>query len=146
MDVAALDARTPRPLVLTGGRGLGKTVLLSEAAVIAAEKLSWLTVPVEVRPKRPFTPQMVERLAAARDLYRQTPKGRRVRITAGKVRASVLGVGGEVSLAPSAATKAPAVPLEAALSESVLHAPSWTLRGGTREILRGIIARGLGLR
>jgi hypothetical protein len=28
----------------------------------------------------------------------------------------------------------------------VLHAPSWTLRGGTREILRGIIARGLGLR
>jgi hypothetical protein len=28
----------------------------------------------------------------------------------------------------------------------VLHSPSWTLRGGTREILRGIIARGLGLR
>jgi acyl-CoA dehydrogenase len=28
----------------------------------------------------------------------------------------------------------------------VLHAPSWTLRGGTSEILRGIIARGLGLR
>ncbi len=36
--------------------------------------------------------------------------------------------------------------LEAALAEAVLHAPSWTLRGGTREILRGIIARGLGLR
>jgi acyl-CoA dehydrogenase len=35
---------------------------------------------------------------------------------------------------------------EAALAEAVLHAPSWTLRGGTREILRGIIARGLGLR
>jgi hypothetical protein len=32
------------------------------------------------------------------------------------------------------------------LAETVLHAPSWTLRGGTREILRGIIARGLGLR
>jgi hypothetical protein len=28
----------------------------------------------------------------------------------------------------------------------VLHAPAFTLRGGTREILRGIIARGLGLR
>jgi hypothetical protein len=26
------------------------------------------------------------------------------------------------------------------------HAPSFSLRGGTREILRGIIARGLGLR
>jgi alkylation response protein AidB-like acyl-CoA dehydrogenase len=36
--------------------------------------------------------------------------------------------------------------LEAALAEAVLHAPSWTLRGGAREILRGIIARGLGLR
>jgi alkylation response protein AidB-like acyl-CoA dehydrogenase len=36
--------------------------------------------------------------------------------------------------------------LEAALAQAVLHAPSWTLRGGTREILRGIIARGLGLR
>jgi acyl-CoA dehydrogenase len=35
---------------------------------------------------------------------------------------------------------------EAALAEAVLHAPSWTLRGGTSEILRGIIARGLGLR
>ena len=36
--------------------------------------------------------------------------------------------------------------LEELLAEIVLHAPSWTLRGGTREILRGIIARGLGLR
>ena len=32
------------------------------------------------------------------------------------------------------------------LEECILYAPSWTLRGGTREILRGIIARGLGLR
>ena len=31
-------------------------------------------------------------------------------------------------------------------AEAVLNAPSITLRGGTREILRGIIARGLGLR
>ena len=33
-----------------------------------------------------------------------------------------------------------------ALNDCVLHAPSFTLRGGTREILRGMIARGLGLR
>ena len=32
------------------------------------------------------------------------------------------------------------------LYDAVLHMPSFTLRGGTREILRGIIARGLGLR
>jgi len=36
--------------------------------------------------------------------------------------------------------------LAEALDECILHAPSFTLRGGTREILRGMIARGLGLR
>ncbi len=34
----------------------------------------------------------------------------------------------------------------ATLAQTLLHAPSFTLRGGTREILRGVIARGLGLR
>lgn len=32
------------------------------------------------------------------------------------------------------------------LARAMLYAPSYTLRGGTREILRGIIAKGLGLR
>jgi len=32
------------------------------------------------------------------------------------------------------------------LAKTVLNAPTFSLRGGTREILRGIIARGLGLR
>ena len=36
--------------------------------------------------------------------------------------------------------------LVAALRYLTLVAPSFSLRGGTREILRGIIARGLGLR
>jgi acyl-CoA dehydrogenase len=35
---------------------------------------------------------------------------------------------------------------EEVLAATLLHAPSWTLRGGTPEILRSIIARGLGLR
>lgn len=34
----------------------------------------------------------------------------------------------------------------AVLAQGILTAPSFSLRGGTREILRGIIARGLGLR
>lgn len=34
----------------------------------------------------------------------------------------------------------------AVLAHTVMHAPSFSLRGGAREILRGIIARGLGLR
>jgi alkylation response protein AidB-like acyl-CoA dehydrogenase len=36
--------------------------------------------------------------------------------------------------------------LERTLGYLVQHAPSFSLRGGTREVLRGIIARGLGLR
>ena len=35
---------------------------------------------------------------------------------------------------------------EQILAEAMMAAPSFSLRGGTREILRGIIARGLGLR
>ena len=36
--------------------------------------------------------------------------------------------------------------LSQALAHVLLHAPSFTLRGGTPEILRGMISRGLGLR
>ena len=32
------------------------------------------------------------------------------------------------------------------LERALLYGPSYTIRGGTKEILRGIIARGLGLR
>ena len=37
-------------------------------------------------------------------------------------------------------------PLTRSLAQTLLAAPSFTIRGGTREILRGVIARGLGLR
>ncbi|TKT74541.1 acyl-CoA dehydrogenase [Aquamicrobium sp. LC103] len=37
-------------------------------------------------------------------------------------------------------------PFEAALATAILNAPCFSLRGGTREILKGIIARELGLR
>lgn len=37
-------------------------------------------------------------------------------------------------------------PFSETLADVLLRAPSFTLRGGTREILRGVIARGLGLR
>lgn len=36
--------------------------------------------------------------------------------------------------------------LDRLLAESFLHMPGFTLRGGTNEILRGMVARGLGLR
>ena len=37
-------------------------------------------------------------------------------------------------------------PFAAVLAHTILNAPSFSLRGGTREVLRGIIARGMGLR
>ena len=40
----------------------------------------------------------------------------------------------------------PKHPLRCCLEQTLLHSPSFTIRGGTREILRGVIARGLGLR
>ncbi len=40
----------------------------------------------------------------------------------------------------------PKHPLRSSLEQTLLHSPSFTIRGGTREILRGVIARGLGLR
>jgi alkylation response protein AidB-like acyl-CoA dehydrogenase len=46
------------------------------------------------------------------------------------------------TVADSAATQQ----LARMLAESVLHSPGFTLRGGANEILRGVIARGLGLR
>jgi alkylation response protein AidB-like acyl-CoA dehydrogenase len=44
------------------------------------------------------------------------------------------------------AGEATAVRFDEALRQVMLTAPSFTLRGGTREIMRGVIARGLGLR
>lgn len=37
-------------------------------------------------------------------------------------------------------------PFARILAQSILHAPGFTIRGGTNEILRGVVARGLGLR
>lgn len=98
LDVAALDGRTPRPLVLVGSRGVGKTVLLGEIAVVAASEHGWLTVHTEVRPGTPFTAQLLERLEAARELLAEAPPPARFRVDGATARASLLGMGGEVEL------------------------------------------------
>jgi len=118
LAIAALDARTPRPLVLTGPRGVGKTVILGEAASRAADTYAWLTAPVEVRPGRPFLPLLADRLLAIRDLYRQAKPGTRLRVTGATVRASVLGVGGEIALTRDDADRSGRPSLEAALAEA----------------------------
>lgn len=55
-----------------------------------------------------------------------------------------------VDVAAANSTVAPSVDSDDALArllaEGILHAPGFTLRGGTNEILTGVVARGLGLR
>jgi hypothetical protein len=54
------------------------------------------------------------------------------------------------ALVEAAIAADPAAPLDAELLRTTAYlsqvAPTFSLRGGTREILRGMIARGLGLR
>lgn len=38
------------------------------------------------------------------------------------------------------------LPLSSLLATALLHSPGFTLRGGTNEVLRGVVARGLGIR
>jgi acyl-CoA dehydrogenase len=58
--------------------------------------------------------------------------------------------GAVVNTASEAASVHPSVDadddLARLLAEGILHAPGFTLRGGTNEILSGVVARGLGLR
>lgn len=117
LAVAALDGRTPRPIVITGTRGVGKTVALGEAAAVAAAEQAWPTVHVEVRPGRDFTPLLSERLTAARHLLEHTTDDdrRHLVVTGGKVGASALGVGGEVEVRLERAHGAASDPLEAAV-------------------------------
>lgn len=101
LEVAAQDARTPRPLILVGPRGVGKTVTLGEIAIQAAEELSWPSVHVEAKA-RGFLPELSLRLQHARQLLEGKavtgqPR-RRARVTGGKVEAKAFGVGGAVEL------------------------------------------------
>ena len=52
IEVAALDGRTPRPTLLVGARGVGKTVLLAQAAALAGSRFGWPRVHTEMRPVR----------------------------------------------------------------------------------------------
>lgn len=98
LDVAALDGRTPRPLVLVGSRGVGKTVLLGEIATVAASRHGWLAVRVEIRPGVAFTAQLIERLDAARELLAETPEGGRFKVESVKARMAAFGASGEIAL------------------------------------------------
>ncbi len=96
VEVAALDKRMPRPTLLVGSRGVGKTVLLAEAAAIAGQRFGWPRVHVEIRPGTPFTPALVDALQRAHALLEPPPSTRSLRADGATVRAGLPGIGGEL--------------------------------------------------
>lgn len=101
LEIAAYDARTPRPLILLGPRGVGKTVTLGEIASLAAEDHAWPTVHVEART-RGFLPELTRRLKHARQLLEGDAGSEqgagRARVTGSKVEARAFGIGAGVEL------------------------------------------------
>lgn len=102
LAIAAYDGRTPRPLILVGPRGVGKTATLGEIAELAAEQHQWPTVHVEAKSGGRLLPELTARVrAAGRLLDGQQPEGsrrRRARVKGGTLEARVFGVGGEIEL------------------------------------------------
>lgn len=99
IEVAAVDGRMPRPVLLAGARGVGKTVLLSEAAAIAGSRFGWPRVHVELRPRTVFTPDLIEAIGRAYELIEQPRRKRALRAESVTVHAGLPGVGGEVQFA-----------------------------------------------
>lgn len=122
LDVAALDGRMPRPLILVGVRGVGKTVALNEISSLAAAEHSWVGVHVEVKPRTSFLPELVERLADAERLLTQTPTAGRLQLTEARVRAGAFGVGGEAGFTRASSSRPPADAVEGALAATTAAA------------------------
>lgn len=98
---------------------------------------------------------LISQLAALRQLSASVAgalsRGEPVGVAAAAVKD--LGTRYEAAVVDVAAQSSPARPaidasdeLSRLLAEGILHAPGFTLRGGTNEILSGVVARGLGLR
>jgi hypothetical protein len=99
IEVAALDRRTPRPALLAGPRGVGKTVLLGQAASIAGARFGWPRAHVEMRPDTPFTPDLLDALSRAHQLVEQPRVKRALQAESLTLRAGVPGIGGEIRFA-----------------------------------------------
>ncbi|MGH3494530.1 MAG: ATP-binding protein, partial [Sciscionella sp.] len=99
LDVAALDARTPRPVMITGTRGVGKTVVLDQARRTAALEHSWLSAAIEVQPGLPFLPTLRAAIDHVHDAYAQhRPSRGRWKLTKTTLKAGASMFGAEAEL------------------------------------------------
>jgi hypothetical protein len=99
LEIAAYDGRTPRPLILVGPRGVGKTVTLGEISALAAETHGWPTVHVEINVTGQFLGDLaagLHRAGLLLDGSDPEQRRRRIRVAGGKVEARAFGVGGEL--------------------------------------------------
>jgi hypothetical protein len=128
LEVAAIDGRTPRPLVVVGSRGLGKTVLLGEIGEIAATEHGWPTVYVEVRPDVVFTAQLIERVEAVTEALRDPARDRRFMVQTFSGKAAVAGVGAEISVVRR---NQPGAPNDLGLERALLAACTAATERGT---------------
>lgn len=118
VEVAALDGRTPRPTMIVGARGVGKTVLLAQAAAIAGSEFGWPRVHTELRGDTPFIPDLIDAIGRVRNLVEQPPSKRALKTESVTVRAGVPEIGGEVRLARAAGSAEDPTPvLRPALTE-----------------------------
>ncbi len=165
-EVVFRDARLPKDALL-GRRGDGWAQVMSELAYERSGPerfLSSFQVVVELLHRLGAAPDQasaaaIGRIAARLAVLRRMSLSVAGMLQAGQdpgLQASIvkdLGAMLEQEIPEIARTIAAVEPdlasedgLEAALAYTIQHAPSFSLRGGTREILRGIIARGIGLR
>ena len=126
LDVAALDGRTPRPVLLVGSRGVGKTVLLEHVRELAAGRHSWISAGVEVLPGRALAPVLLARLAQAKDVYEQASRrGSGWRLERATIKVTLAGSGVEAGISRIAPATAPSDDeLMTALSEVMEAATS----------------------
>jgi type II secretory pathway predicted ATPase ExeA/DNA-binding MarR family transcriptional regulator len=97
--IAALDRRTPPPLLLVGARGVGKTVLLGEIAERAGAAHGWPHAHLEVTPSASFAPQLARTVVSTLELLESAPRQGRLHVTETVLRAELPGVvGAEVHL------------------------------------------------
>lgn len=145
LAVAVEDARTPRPIVLTGSRGVGKSVLLALARRVAGERHSWISVDVEAHATRSLLPDLSRLMLEADRLYTHAPaKNSGWQLTRTTVKAAVAGLGGEAQFTrspmphPAPQSADPAVTradLQVELSRAMLKAMTAAVERGAGLVL-----------